>query len=74
MFQKNPVLRIAIMRCKINGFRVLSAAAFSWLLLRLDVETLPAGRLFPIPKLVTVHEPKTAKNQRNNVESGLYKT
>ncbi|MDA8376342.1 MAG: hypothetical protein M0Z50_04560, partial [Planctomycetia bacterium] len=41
MFQPNPVLRIAIMRCKINGFRVLSAVSFSWLLLRLGAVELP---------------------------------
>ena len=50
MFQPNPVLRIAIMRCKINGFRVLSAVSFSWLLLRLGAVELPIRRLLPFLK------------------------
>ena len=31
MFQHNPLLRSAIMRSKINGFCVLTAASFWWL-------------------------------------------
>ncbi|MDA8378153.1 MAG: hypothetical protein M0Z50_14060 [Planctomycetia bacterium] len=38
------------------------------------VNKAPDGAWINGSEMVTVHGPKTAKNQRNNVESGLYKT